>query len=104
MKLSLFDRGENGDLYETCKLSKGAKVRNQYSQVPPFSPLPNSASFVKLACVLWCDIISTSLLINIVGSRIYLNVGSKFDLTLKAPITTAADDKFWDIFPNFRQK
>ena len=25
-------------------------------------------------------------------------------LTLKAPITTAADDKFWDIFPNFRQK
>ena len=26
------------------------------------------------------------------------------DLTLKAPITTAADDKFCDIFPNFRQK
>ena len=26
------------------------------------------------------------------------------ELTLKAPITTAADDKFWDIFPNFRQK
>ena len=25
-------------------------------------------------------------------------------LTLKAPIMTAADDKFWDIFPNFRQK
>ena len=25
-------------------------------------------------------------------------------LTLTAPITTAADDKFWDIFPNFRQK
>ena len=25
-------------------------------------------------------------------------------LTLKTPITTAADDKFWDIFPNFRQK
>ena len=25
-------------------------------------------------------------------------------LTLKAPITTAADDKFCDIFPNFRQK
>ena len=25
-------------------------------------------------------------------------------LTLKAPITTAADDKFWDIFPNFRKK
>ena len=24
-------------------------------------------------------------------------------LTLKAPITTAADDKFWDIFPNFQQ-
>ena len=23
-------------------------------------------------------------------------------LTLKAPITSAADDKFWDIFPNFR--
>ena len=25
-------------------------------------------------------------------------------ITLKVPITTAADDKFWDIFPNFRQK
>ena len=25
-------------------------------------------------------------------------------LTLKAPIKTAADDKFCDIFPNFRQK
>ena len=25
-------------------------------------------------------------------------------LTLKAPITTAADDKFWDIFPKFRKK
>ena len=25
-------------------------------------------------------------------------------LTFKAPITTAADDEFWDIFPNFRQK
>ena len=27
-----------------------------------------------------------------------------YPLTLKAPITTAADDKFCDIFPNFRQK
>ena len=26
------------------------------------------------------------------------------ELTLKAPITTAADDKFCDNFPNFRQK
>ena len=25
-------------------------------------------------------------------------------LTFKAPITTAADDTFCDIFPNFRQK
>ena len=25
-------------------------------------------------------------------------------LTLKAPITTAADDKFFNIFPNFRKK
>ena len=25
-------------------------------------------------------------------------------LSLKAPITTAADDKFCDTFPNFRQK
>ena len=25
-------------------------------------------------------------------------------LTLKAPITIAADDKFWDIFPNFQKK
>ena len=25
-------------------------------------------------------------------------------LTLKAPITTAAEDKFYDIFPSFRQK
>ena len=27
-----------------------------------------------------------------------------FALTLKAPIRTAADDKFVDIFPNFRKK
>ena len=26
------------------------------------------------------------------------------DLTLKAPITTAADDKLCDTFPNFREK
>ena len=25
-------------------------------------------------------------------------------LILKVPITTEAGDKFWDIFPNFRQK
>ena len=25
-------------------------------------------------------------------------------LTLKAPVTTAADDKFCNIFPNFRKK
>ena len=25
-------------------------------------------------------------------------------LNLKAPIATSADDKFYDIFPNFRQK
>ena len=27
-----------------------------------------------------------------------------WSLTLKAPITTAADDKFCDILPSFRQK
>ena len=27
-----------------------------------------------------------------------------FSLALKAPVTTAADNKFWDIFPNFQQK
>ena len=27
-----------------------------------------------------------------------------WDLTLKAPITTAAEGKFCDTFPNFRQK
>ena len=27
-----------------------------------------------------------------------------FSLTLKAPITTVAVDKFCDIFPNFRKK
>ena len=31
-------------------------------------------------------------------------VGHDKMLTLKAPITTAADDKFCDIFPNFRKK
>ena len=30
--------------------------------------------------------------------------GYEDSLTLKAPITTAADDKFCDIFPNFRKK
>ena len=32
------------------------------------------------------------------------NFQSRLNLTLKAPITIAADDKFWDIFPNFQQK
>ena len=31
-------------------------------------------------------------------------VYKSFFLTLKALITTAADDKFCDIFPNFRKK
>ena len=35
---------------------------------------------------------------------IILYVNFHILLTLKAPITTAADDKFLDIFPNFRQK
>ena len=33
-----------------------------------------------------------------------LDKHSIFSLTLKMPITTAADDKFCDIFPSFRQK
>ena len=32
------------------------------------------------------------------------HIDKSHDLTLKAPITTAADDKFCDIFPNFRKK
>ena len=32
------------------------------------------------------------------------NYGIGRTLTLKAPITTVADDKFCDIFPNFEQK
>ena len=35
-------------------------------------------------------------------SLYYAYAISKF-LTLKAPITTAADDKFWEIFPNFQK-
>ena len=33
-----------------------------------------------------------------------LNISIAAALTLKAPITTAADDKFRDIFPCFRKK
>ena len=33
-----------------------------------------------------------------------LNISIAAALTLKAPITTAADDKFCDIFPCFRKK
>ena len=36
---------------------------------------------------------------------IFKKVGrQQWSLTLKAPIMTAADDKFCDIFPNFRKK
>ena len=40
------------------------------------------------------------------GFHMYMNClkNEIYFLTLKAPITTAADDKFCDIFPNFRQK
>ena len=37
--------------------------------------------------------------VKVIGTGICANV-----LTLKAPITTAVDDKFCDIFPNFREK
>ena len=33
----------------------------------------------------------------------FINLCSNFQLTLKAPITTAADDNFCDIFPNLRK-
>ena len=41
-----------------------------------------------------------------VNTYFELKWGKKFIflLTLKAPITTAADDKFFNIFPNFRKK
>ena len=32
------------------------------------------------------------------------NIGDQRKLTLKAPIMTAVDDKFYDIFPNFLKK
>ena len=34
----------------------------------------------------------------------YIQHGKKIIKTLKAPITTAADDKFCNIFPSFQQK
>ena len=54
---------------------------------------------------LWAD---HKVLVHIIQRGSYtsppvlLNVCNGF--TLKVPITTAADDKFCDIFPNFRQK
>ena len=38
-------------------------------------------------------------------SRAYFHIQTNIDiLTLKVPIMTAIDDKFCDIFPNFRKK
>ena len=34
------------------------------------------------------------------GAMSYLSCVHGLDLSLKAPVTTAADDKFLDIFPN----
>ena len=44
-----------------------------------------------------CDV---EVMLHFLEGRILLFECIKF-LTLKAPITTAADDKFCDIFPNF---
>ena len=38
------------------------------------------------------------------ATKIMKNVPSMQKITLKAPITTAADDKYCDFFPNFRKK
>ena len=45
-----------------------------------------------------------SLLCLLLSSRLRQVLLYKWFLTLKAPITTAAGDKFCDIFPSFRQK
>ena len=39
-----------------------------------------------------------------VAEKPVLQGQSQKDLTLKAPITTRAEDSFCDIFPNFRKK
>ena len=39
---------------------------------------------------------------NVLSDAYKKRLWIKFILSLKAPITTAADDKFCDIFPNFQ--
>ena len=62
-----------------------------------------------LACAVWTELessFSRQQKSPVAGkehdSVIYAFINSV--LTLKAPITTAADDKFCDVFPNFRKK
>ena len=63
--------------------------------IPSFPVLPNFEFVLLLYCTLPVSGLSFMVL------KIYSVL---LTLTLKAPITTAADDKFGDNFPNFRQK
>ena len=46
-----------------------------------------------------------TLMHNVLKSHVLapMDILSGFELTLKAPITTATDDKFYNIFPNFHK-
>ena len=61
----------------------------------------------RKAILLKKDVIASNGVIHVIN-RLMTNppeaVGDEKVLALKAPITTAADDKFCHIFPNFRQK
>ena len=52
------------------------------------------------------DSLANIITLTMLNIQYTTSVSSQSDetLTLKAPITTAADDKFCDIFPNFQKK
>ena len=63
-------------------------------------PKPKLRSSIELTIVPQSRSTQVGLQNNHLGPALYFMAS---DLTLKAPITTAADDKLWDIFHNFRQ-
>ena len=66
----------------------------------PWIPIecPSKTLIRLCGCAVWSEFLMGS------HANLYLLLETGWNLTLKALIMTTADNKFWDIFPNFQKK
>ena len=87
----LFQRKEN--------ILRIQSLANKTKKIPISAPSNDKGIFRNfLSCTGW----KLPLIKNV--SYFWFLLHGALASTLKAPITTAAGNKFWDIFPNFQQK